>query len=34
MNQAVAEKIKLVICLDSLSEEGSLTVHVGNVQTE
>jgi len=34
MNQAVSEKIKLVICLDSLSYANDLTVHVGNVKHE
>lgn len=34
MNQAVSEKIKLVICLDSLSFSGDLTVHVGSVKNE
>lgn len=32
MNQVVAEKIKLVICLDSLSQPGTLTAHVGSVK--
>lgn len=34
MNQVVAEKIKLVICLDSLSHAGNLTIHVGSVKSD
>lgn len=34
MNALIVEKIKLVICIDSLGFKGPLTAHVGNVNNE
>lgn len=34
MNQGALERIKFVVCLDSLGHKGNLTVHVSNVKAE